>query len=749
MTVSTQTIEATSVCNGVTTTFSVPFQVSTNADLQVSLVDPITYANEQVLSEGVDYVVSGNLQAGVASIITLIAYPAGRNLWRRRKTARTQEQVYTPNDGFPAKSHEFVADKAIMIAQEQDRLHVDLASRALQVPTGEVAPIIPNSAARTGKFLAFDASGNPVASLGTGADAGLRNDLAGSGGGGLVAVALPFPNIVKQSLVSVLASGPVDFTFFYRAEDGVDWTPAYQRALNTGRNVFVPEGRFLRLKSATTQGQQIIGCGVTRSVFVIGSAATPFQDMAAQGVDITPSTFDDTAYGHDGIGFEFYQPNTNVRANVLRYPYAIYMAGVDRPKFGDVRISNGWNGIYADGCGGLEAGVIELGCFNTPFLMDHAYDTTTIRTLKFWPYGSGNVGSTTPLLWQVYQDGVAYSQIGRIDGTSIGLLATFQQRIKFYQSDAGGHEFGTIGELHLDGTFGRIEQDSAYLSVGSWYASTGSNTDFKILLTGGRLALGPCAMFLGPGGNGTAPLIQISGGYLSAQSGGFFEALGVAQPLLAQSGGDVVWIGGQILGLTNQTRTRAVFEQTGGRITLRSARFSDAGTGTGFAFSIATDDNHDIQENALLGWGFALPPTIAQGQYDIDRTIPAVATVAFTNNGDFAPVYTAQSTGFRISGNTISFTTTVVFNTNAFTTASGPFLIKPNIPYLPKATTAVTIQQMSNVTFGSPFSGEIQGDGTIPIRLFTSNAPVGNMGNTNILPSKNGVMFVISGTYIV
>jgi len=550
---------------------------------------------------------------------------------------------------------------------------------------------------------------------------------------------------------AIMDGGSVNFTYYYQFADGVDWSPALQRALDTGRNVFVPEGRWLRLTSVTTKGQRIQGCGVTRSVFVIGDATHSFTDMAALGVDITTNAYEDTSYGHDGIGFEFYQPNTNIRANVIQYPWAIYCSGVDRPDFGDVRVSNGWNGIYADGCGGMKAGVIELGCFNRPLIIDHAYDTTSIKALKFWPYGSGNAESTVPLLYQVYQDGQSWSEIGRVDGLSISLFATFQQRVKFYQSDAGGHLFGTIGEFHLDGTYGRIEIASAYLSVGTWYASTGSNTDFKISMTSGRLALGPCGLFLGPGGGGTASLIQVTGGYFVAQSGGFFEALGTAQPLLTQSGGEVVWIGGEILGLTNQVRTRAVFETTAGRLTLRDPRFSDIGTGSGNAVAISSDENHDIEINALLGWSVSLPSSVALGNYSFDRNFAAIATVDFATPGDSSFTYTTQATSYRIQGGICQFKTSLLFNTNAFTTASGAFRVKPNIPFLPTYAQAVTISSMANVTFDNTkdFCGEMQTDGTILIRILTSNGALGNFGTANVPASKTGVQIYVTGSFFV
>lgn len=59
--------------------------------------------------------------------------------------------------------------------------------RSLKAPLGEALTRIPAQASRAGKFLAFDAGGNPVAAGGTGPDASLRSDLAAFGGALLVA----------------------------------------------------------------------------------------------------------------------------------------------------------------------------------------------------------------------------------------------------------------------------------------------------------------------------------------------------------------------------------------------------------------------------------------------------------------------------------------------------------------------------------------------------------------------------------
>lgn len=58
--------------------------------------------------------------------------------------------------------------------------------RALMVPFGEAGHAIPSRASLIGKFLVGDAGGDLVPSTGTGADAGLRTDLAAVTGGALI-----------------------------------------------------------------------------------------------------------------------------------------------------------------------------------------------------------------------------------------------------------------------------------------------------------------------------------------------------------------------------------------------------------------------------------------------------------------------------------------------------------------------------------------------------------------------------------
>jgi hypothetical protein len=160
--------------NGVTLTFAVPFRFLSGA-LAVTRV--LADGTVLPLAEDVDFsVTGGGTDSGGA--LTLGASVAGARLRIRRSTLRTQVAEYTNSDRFPAASHESALDRAMMIDQEQDDRIDDTTARALLVPDGEQSNVLPSAASRAGKFLAFGPDGQPIQSSGTGADAGLRTDLA-------------------------------------------------------------------------------------------------------------------------------------------------------------------------------------------------------------------------------------------------------------------------------------------------------------------------------------------------------------------------------------------------------------------------------------------------------------------------------------------------------------------------------------------------------------------------------------------
>ena len=149
--------------NGSTLLFSVPFAFFDEDELQVIERVAATGA-ETVKSLNNDYTVQGG--DGGSGAVTAATAPSADVSWTiLRRTKRTQTIDYTDNDPFPAATHERGLDRVTMIAQDS----VGAADRALRLPATDLAtlnPEIPNSMARAGKYLAFDASGLPIASSG-------------------------------------------------------------------------------------------------------------------------------------------------------------------------------------------------------------------------------------------------------------------------------------------------------------------------------------------------------------------------------------------------------------------------------------------------------------------------------------------------------------------------------------------------------------------------------------------------------
>lgn len=168
--------------NGVTLGFAAPFRFLANS-IAVSRV--LVDGTVVDLAAGVDFSTTGG-STDAGGTVTLVSSVAGATLRIRRVTPRTQAMDYTPGDRFPAESHEAAIDRAMLIDQEQDDKIGDTAARALMVPDGEIADVLPTKADRANRTLAFDADGKPIVSNGgPGADQALRGDLADPNSAGL------------------------------------------------------------------------------------------------------------------------------------------------------------------------------------------------------------------------------------------------------------------------------------------------------------------------------------------------------------------------------------------------------------------------------------------------------------------------------------------------------------------------------------------------------------------------------------
>lgn len=236
MTIEAAASERSYSCDGVTTTFAIPFPFDTVADLKVILAD--SGGTAAVLGSG--YSVTGG-GGSSGTLTTSTAYASGYTLTVLDDPERTQTADYTDNDSFPAEVHEAALDRSTRLSK---RLY-QLIKQCLRVSDGDPARdtgmVAPPVASRKGKFLRFNSSTGAleVADVSTTVGAISKSIIA----------ALLYPQALGESAAGVTpteyAGTYIDVTRFGAVGDGsTDDSAAVQRAMNvsliTGTRVHFP-----------------------------------------------------------------------------------------------------------------------------------------------------------------------------------------------------------------------------------------------------------------------------------------------------------------------------------------------------------------------------------------------------------------------------------------------------------------------------------------------------------------------------
>ena len=158
MTVSSTTTKNSYNGDGTTVAFSYTFRILDEDDIAVILRNNAT-GNETTQSISTNYSVSGVGDVGGGTITFVTAPPTGNTVVLLRATPLTQITDYTPNDPFPAESHESALDKLTFITQE---LSEEIGRSLKLSQTNEIATaeFTAGAAARANKVLGFDSAGD-------------------------------------------------------------------------------------------------------------------------------------------------------------------------------------------------------------------------------------------------------------------------------------------------------------------------------------------------------------------------------------------------------------------------------------------------------------------------------------------------------------------------------------------------------------------------------------------------------------
>ena len=229
--------------------FGFAFKVFEKADLVVIRTD-LTTGVDTTLTLNTDYTVSlspdQNYNAG--GTVTLVAGSLAANM---RLTITSDIANLQPTDlsnqgGFYPDVINNSFDRATIQIQQ---LH-DTMQRAVVTPAGDDATldmVMPIASARANKYLAFNASGEPIASSGTGADAGLRTDLAAASGASLVGFVQAGAGAIARTALAKMRE-IVSVTDYGAIGDGVtNDTAAVAAAVaqSNGKCLYFPAGTYL------------------------------------------------------------------------------------------------------------------------------------------------------------------------------------------------------------------------------------------------------------------------------------------------------------------------------------------------------------------------------------------------------------------------------------------------------------------------------------------------------------------------
>jgi hypothetical protein len=158
MTVSSTTTKNSYAGDGTTTVFAYTFKIFDDDDITVILRTDAT-GGETVQTKTTDYTVSGVGNTAGGNITFGTAPASGITVVLIRETAQTQTTDYTPNDPFPAASHEDALDKLTLIVQDQQEA-LDRSIKISKTNTITSPEFTVGASTRANKIFAFDSNGD-------------------------------------------------------------------------------------------------------------------------------------------------------------------------------------------------------------------------------------------------------------------------------------------------------------------------------------------------------------------------------------------------------------------------------------------------------------------------------------------------------------------------------------------------------------------------------------------------------------
>lgn len=382
MAVETTATSASFIGTGVSSTYSAGFYVNSSDQVDV-------YVDGVLQTIGDDYVVNNVGTAAGCDIVGTFALSA--DVFVERVTPITQLVDTQNNETILEDVLDAEFDKLTMIAQEID----GKTQRAFLVPKGESGYVLPVASLRANMFPAFNAAGDLILSTGTGADAGLRGDLA-SGLVGLGSALVKFlaagAGAVARTLLAKLRETP-SVKDYGAVGDGVADDTVAVRAFMTAGGGYVPPGVY-KLTSAIEipVGASVYGPGALYRADIFSAQAVFWIAHTGKGFTFTGAA---GARKVLGVATIRTQPNPGGGWVPTAHDWDFYIDGSTDVFLDDILLVNATKGIIVTNGGGrhtlrrIWGQPLSIGV-----QIDTSYDVTRLRDVHFWNFWSSDVNVT-------------------------------------------------------------------------------------------------------------------------------------------------------------------------------------------------------------------------------------------------------------------------------------------------------------------------------------------------------------------
>lgn len=284
--------------NGVTVAFAFPYRFFAESDLGVYILSAAGVETKKTLTTHYSVSNTGTESGGTVTFLTAPA--SGELITIVGEIPYTQTADYTPNDAFPAETHEAALDRGVRLTQRVQ----EVISRAIVAPVSDTSDLeLPDAATRSGKYLYF----NPI-----------TGDVSAASSGSLTGPVsfLGFTNSAYTVGIGELAWNDTDKTLDLGMTSSVTQQIG-QEVLHYCKNnsgVAIANGQVVRVTGASGNALTIALADATDAITSTSTVGVATEDIAdnasgmvtmiglVRGIDTSAFTEGDTLYLSETAG---------------------------------------------------------------------------------------------------------------------------------------------------------------------------------------------------------------------------------------------------------------------------------------------------------------------------------------------------------------------------------------------------------------------------------------------------------------